>query len=195
MQSIEWLKGPVWTHPVRLIVPEKIENDHVLVFLKGGDVTSALPALSDELVQGALKTKSIVAEIFALPNQPCILADDLERREDALVAMSWKCLFRLGNKNYPLHKPMAEAVSALLTGLQGYLGERAKNFILTGESKRGWITYLVAAEDKRVKAIIPVVADFLNIKENFTHHFQSLRCWSPAIQDYLDLGLDNRMFA
>ncbi len=194
VQSIQWLKAPAWTHPVRLIIPEKVETENVLVFLKGGDTTGPLPALSPELLKGALKTNTIVAEIFAIPNQPCVFENGEEKRNDALVAYTWKCFLDDGDKEYPLHQPMAQAIKTVLTALQDYLKEKAKGFVLTGESKRGWVSYLAAVDDARVKAIIPVVADFLNIKENFTHHFRSLTCWSPAIKDYLDLGLDDKMF-
>lgn len=194
VQSIQWLKYPVWTHPVRLTIPETVETENVLVFLKGGDTTTLLPETTPDLIEGALKTKAIVAEIFAIPNQPCVFNEGNEKRDDELVAYSWKCFLDTGDEDYPLHQPMAEAVKTVISAIQDYLKNKPKGYVLTGESKRGWVSYLAAAEDKRVKAIIPVVADFLNIKENFTHHFQSLKSWSPAIKDYLDLGLDDRMF-
>lgn len=194
VRSVQWLNHPEWKHPVRIFIPENVETENVLVFLKGGDTNAPLPEVSPQLIEGALKTKAIVAEVFAIPNQPCAFEGTEEKREDALVAYSWKCFLDKGEEGYPLHQKMAEAVQVVLTALQDYLKGKAKGFVLTGESKRGWISYLAAANDSRVKAIIPVVADFLNIKENFTHHFNSLNSWSPAIQDYLDLGLDSRMF-
>ena len=51
---------------------------------------------------------------------------------------------------------------------------QVKEFVITGASKRGWATWTTAAVDNRVKAIMPMVIDLLNIKPSFEHHWGGL---------------------
>ncbi|MCC6145631.1 MAG: hypothetical protein IT368_17630, partial [Candidatus Hydrogenedentes bacterium] len=51
-------------------------------------------------------------------------------------------------------------------------------------SKRGWTTWLTAASDPRVRAIIPIVIDVLNMDEQVAHHRKVYGYWSPAIYEY-----------
>jgi PhoPQ-activated pathogenicity-related protein len=50
---------------------------------------------------------------------------------------------------------------------------------VAGASKRGWTTWLTPAVDKRVRAIVPIVLDILNIVPNINHHWQAYgsACW------------------
>ena len=46
-------------------------------------------------------------------------------------------------------------------------------FVVAGASKRGWTTWSVAAVDKRVVAIVPIVIDMLNVVPSFKHHYRA----------------------
>src|SRR5947208_15154107 len=63
------------------------------------------------------------------------------------------------------------------------------DLLLTGGSKRGWTTYLVAAVDPRVVAMGPLSIDIPNFAQNTRHHFEAYGFYSPAVQDYVDFDL------
>lgn len=57
---------------------------------------------------------------------------------------------------------MVQSVVAAMDAVQSYTSSRGReigSFVVTGASKRGWTTWLTAAIDERVKAIIPMVYD------------------------------------
>jgi PhoPQ-activated pathogenicity-related protein len=47
----------------------------------------------------------------------------------------------------------------------------------------------VAAVDKRVVAVVPVVIDLLNVEGSFEHHYRSYGFWAPAIAAYQASGI------
>ena len=100
-----------------------------------------------------------------------------------------------GDNAWPLHAPMAKAISSAITAIESFLKDKVaiKGFVVSGESKFGWASWLAAERDTRIKAIVPVVSDFLNIPKNFMHHLASLGSWSPVIQDYLDHGFSEKV--
>jgi PhoPQ-activated pathogenicity-related protein len=63
------------------------------------------------------------------------------------------------------------------------------NFMMSGESKRGWTTWLTGAVDDRVIAIAPAILSCLNLHENFHHYWKSLGGWSFAMFDYWSHGI------
>lgn len=69
------------------------------------------------------------------------------------------------------------------------LGLTPTHHIVSGASKRGWVTWIVGAVDPRVLAIMPVVMDELNFMENIMHHWRSYGGWSFAFEDYWKLNL------
>jgi PhoPQ-activated pathogenicity-related protein len=62
-------------------------------------------------------------------------------------------------------------------------------FVVAGASKRGWTTWTTAIVDSRVVAIVPIVIDLLNVEPSFAHHWRVYGAWSPAIQDYVEMGI------
>ena len=71
-------------------------------------------------------------------------------------------------------------------------GLKPDGFFVTGASKRGWTTWLIAAVDSRVKAICPIVIDVLNMKAQTPHHWASYGFWAPALKDYVANGIDKK---
>src|SRR2546430_657604 len=68
-----------------------------------------------------------------------------------------------------------------------------KRFIVTGASKRGWTTWLTATVDARVKAIIPMVYDNLDLQAQMPHQLQTWGQYSEQIQDYTRRGIQAKM--
>lgn len=77
----------------------------------------------------------------------------------------------------------------------GKLREPTKidGFVAAGASKRGWTTWLTAAVDKRVTAIVPIVIDMLNTQESFRHHRAVYGFYTPAVKDYEKMGIFARI--
>ncbi len=78
------------------------------------------------------------------------------------------------------------------------IGRNIENFLVLGGSKRGWTTWLTAAVDKRVKAIIPASIDMLNLSRQFIHQWESygadkLHDEKSALKDYMAFDLPCRV--
>ncbi|RNA17701.1 autocrine proliferation repressor A-like [Brachionus plicatilis] len=74
------------------------------------------------------------------------------------------------NPSILAHLPMTNAVIRAMDTIEDFALKNSlakiKKFILAGESKRGWITWLSTAVDpKRVYSAVPVVLDFLDINK------------------------------
>src|SRR5205085_4703277 len=62
---------------------------------------------------------------------------------------------------------------------------KVRDFVVSGGSKRGWTTWLVAAVDRRVRAIMPVVIDALNSEPITRHQYEAYGFFSQALEDYV----------
>ena len=62
-------------------------------------------------------------------------------------------------------------------------------FILCGISKRGWVSYLTAAKDNRVKGIIPGSFDTVNFEKTIPHQIDMWGEYSLDLGDYSKNGL------
>ena len=67
------------------------------------------------------------------------------------------------------------------------------DFVVAGGSKRGWTTWMTAAVDPRVVAIIPIVIDVLNVDVSMRHHYAAYGFWAPAVGDYVNHKIQQRM--
>ncbi len=128
-----------------------------------------------------------------VPNQSLYFKDDPSpfhrqngRSEDEIIAYSMREYVDGGgtDQTWPLLLPMTKAAvkamdatqsfinSRSATGAFGVLNAQIQDFMVLGGSKRGWTTWLTAAADDRVKAIMPMVYDNLNTGPQFEHHFE-----------------------
>lgn len=202
MTSQKWLTEaevdrPLWKHHLVVIRPDVVEHDTALLFIGGGSYKSDVPSgASDELAQMAVNSKSVIAELKQVPNQPLIFADDPgnERTEDAMIAYTWDKFLRTGDEKWPARLPMTKSAKAALDTMQdlfakeGFAEGGLDHFVVAGGSKRGWTTWTLGAVDTRVVAIAPIVIDMLNLVPSFQHHWEVYGFWAPAVGDYVEMG-------
>jgi PhoPQ-activated pathogenicity-related protein len=202
MISQSWLttnevNRTLWQHWLTLVVPDKIDSSTALLFIGGGANRTNVPSKSeDNLILVARTTKTIVAELRNVPNQPLIFAGETKgRSEDSLIAYTWDKFLRTGDENWPARLPMTKAavramdtITAFCAGPEG--GKlTVDKFFVAGGSKRGWTTWTTAAVDNRVIAIAPIVIDLLNIVPSFVHHYEAYGFYAPAVGDYVRMRI------
>jgi PhoPQ-activated pathogenicity-related protein len=197
MTSQAWLTTnevdrPLWKHWLTIVRPDVLASTKALLFITGGANDGAPPKSADaNLVRIARATKSVVAELKMVPNQPLVFAGETEgRKEDALIAYTWDKFLRTGDPKWPARLPMTKSAVRAMDAVTGFCaspdgGEvTVDGFVVAGGSKRGWTTWTTAAVDKRVVAIIPIVIDVLNIEPSMLHHYAAYGFWAPSIGDY-----------
>ena len=202
MQSQKWLtkdqvNRTTWEHDLTVIVPAKVASSVSLLMIGGGANGKAIPDHADKrLVQIALATKSVVTELKHVPNQPLVFADDPKKEpkaEDEIIAFSWRKYLEGGDVSWLAQLPMTKSAVRAMDVVTKVCKENASldvnQFVVTGGSKRGWTTWLTAAVDKRVKAIVPLVIDTLNVRPAFNNHYQAYGFFAPAVEDYVLEGI------
>jgi len=201
---------PVWHHWLELYVPFGLDaqvadlNPSALLFVRGGSNTSGVPSGVDNTMAFiATSTQSVVAVLRIVPNEPVTFSDEtVSREEDEIIAYTFdKFLENIGqpgNDTWPLLLPMTKSAVRAMDTIQSFVPlldpeQSINDFVVSGESKRGWTTWLTAAADDRVRAIIPGVYDNLNVGEQMVNHFASLGEFSEAIRDYNDMQIFQRI--
>lgn len=183
---------PEWTHMMQIVRPEHVVHDTALLLIGGGTHKAEAPGrLANHLEMMARATGSVVVLVPNVPNQPIVLNGDGRRRyEDDLLAETWTTAGKSRDQSWIIHLAMVESAVAAMDAAQAFLASdeggdiTIKNFVVTGASKRGWTTWLTAAVDDRVEAIIPMVIDTLNLPATMRHHWGAYGFWAPAIGDY-----------
>jgi PhoPQ-activated pathogenicity-related protein len=192
----------LWRHWLTIVVPKTVSHDTALLYITGGNNGGSAPSSApSEVVSIATNTQSVAAQLRMVPNQPLTFPDGGgPRDEDEIIAYTFDKYLTTEDANWPLLLPMAKSAVRAMDTIQAYLAEprggsiEINHFAVTGASKRGWTTWLTAAVDPRVTAIIPMVIDVLNIGEQMTHHFAAYGYYSDAIHDYVDLDVISRMY-
>ena len=159
----------------------------MFLWVTGGAATPEAISLGLEL---ARKSKAPVAFLYDIPNQP-LLEGNL--REDDLIAETFVRYLKSGDESWPLLLPMVKAVVKAMDVLQAFGKKEWRmpidKFIVAGASKRGWTTWLTAAVDKRVGAIVPVVIDVLNMRAQMSRQVQAFGTYSARLGPYSSRGL------
>ena len=192
-----------WWHWITIIVPNNVLETEALLIIGGGSSKDQEPKKASELlINAALETKSIVAEISNIPFQPLNYTNDSkhDRYEDDLIAYGWRKFLEGGAKNNDVtwlaRLPMTRAVVKGMDVIQKIASDININideFVVAGASKRGWATWTTAVVDDRVIAIVPIVIDLLNVVPSFDHHWRCYGEWSAAIDDYVNEGITEWM--
>jgi PhoPQ-activated pathogenicity-related protein len=201
MQSQAWNPGgevlnrTIWEHGIALLVPRFTATDRSLLLIAGGSNDDEL--IGDDEVEVAarvaLLTGSVAAVVFQEPNQPLQFQDEpFDHKEDKLVAYSWDKAMNTGDYSWPVYLPMVKSAVRAMDTVQALLPQISQ-FVVTGFSKRGAATWLTAAVDPRVKAIAPGVFDVLNFSRQAEHHVKVYGCFAPALKDYDDYQIFQRI--
>jgi len=205
MTSQSWRQAgevdrPVWQHWLVIVKPDKAKSNKALLFVGGGRNGRQAPRSADErTTQIALATNSVVAQLGMIPNQPLVFHNDGNpRSEDDLIGYAWDQFMKTADPLWLPRLPMVKSVVRAMDTIQALLGSdergqhRIDSFVVAGGSKRGWTTWMTAAVDPRVCAIVPIVIDVLNVKRSMAHHYAAYGFWAPAIDDYVQHKITHR---
>ena len=196
--SFEEVDRPVWKHWLTIVIPDTVRHDASFLYITGGNNTDPAPTkVIGRFIKMAVETRSVVAQLEGVPNQPLIFADRPGEPlvEDAIIAHQQVRFTKSRKAEQLVRLPMVKSGVAAMTAIQEFLrtdegGKLTVNrFVLSGGSKRGWTTWLVGALDKRVAAIMPIVINVLDPDATTRHHWQAMGYFSPALKDYVDHGL------
>lgn len=205
MTSQTWLttdeaEDPTWWHWLTIVVPDEVTSNTGLLVIGGGSRNSEAPDEPNPvLVQSALTTGTVTADLHNVPNQPMsFVGDDYGPRvEDELIAYGWRQYLEGGAKEadarWLARLPMTKAAVRAMDTITAYLAENGlasvEHYVVAGGSKRGWTTWTTAAVDDRVIAIVPIVIDMLNVVPSFEHHWKAYGFWAPAVGNYVEEGI------
>ncbi len=208
----------VWEHNITVIEPVNIRENTAMLFISGGRTGSEIN-LTEALIlaEFAKQSRSMVALIAAVPNQPLYFSDETRgRSEDAIIAYSYDRYmtgYAAGEPDmtWPALLPMTRAAVRALDTLQDFMANKPgavrniDSFVVAGASKRGWTTWLTAAADPRVSAVIPIVIDVLNMDKQMEHHRKAYASYEPfsdkdrifggystSIKDYVEMEIFSR---
>ena len=195
LTSQKWRKY-AWRHQLTVFIPQNRLYDGALLFITGGSDKDEQPNWSKKddlwkpLADMAETNKAVVALIKQVPNQP--LYGDLT--EDALISYTLHQFKQDKDYSWPLLFPMVKSAVRSMDAVQEFTKQKVKfevkNFVISGASKRGWTTWLSSAiDDKRVKAIGPMVIDMLNMPATLSYQKTTYGEYSIEIEDYVKLGI------
>lgn len=201
---------PLWTHWLTIGVPHQLKSKTPILIIAGGRRREEPRDPPAEMVLLARSSGAVVCALDNVPNQPLRFeGEDTDRFEDNLLARSWVLAMRDDDSRWIGRFPMVKAVKRAMDASEEFLagrdlsfstlkgqslstGLKPDGFFVTGASKRGWTTWLIAAVDPRVKAIAPIVIDMLNMRAHTPHHFAAYGFWAPALKDYVANGIDKK---
>ena len=187
----------LWKHWMIVAKPHRLKHDTGLILITGGSNGGDPPTKGDDIMaQIAAKTGSVVTVLKMVPNEPLqFVGEKRTRTEDSLIAYTWDKYLRTGDDRWPARLPMTKAVARAMDTVTDFLAKPeggevvVDKFVAAGGSKRGWTTWSIAAVDKRIVAIVPIVIDMLNVIPSFKHHYRAYGFYAPAVGDYVEMGI------
>jgi PhoPQ-activated pathogenicity-related protein len=197
LTSQTW-RGAAWKHQLVLIKPSRIDDrSRGLLIVGGGRWRDSLDDGSspEELQDGAdtfvaiaRRLRTVVAVLGQVPVQPLI-----DRLEDELIAYTFDRYLNTGDPEWPLLLPMVKAAVRAMDASSAAAAAEWRTplsaFTVLGGSKRGWTTWLTAAVDSRVTALVPAVIDALDMERHFPHQIDTWGAPSEKISPYTALDL------
>jgi PhoPQ-activated pathogenicity-related protein len=179
-------QGKKWTHRLQILQPTKLRHPGAAIL----NISFGSGSLPETFVGKALAdaTGAVVVNVFDVPNQPLF-----DRTEDDLIAYSFGKYIETGDASWPLLFPMTKAVVKTMDALGEWSKKEGQpeinKFIVSGGSKRGWTTDLVAAVDERVIGAIPIVYNNLNLVAQIDHQREVWKEISSQMEPYAKAGL------
>ncbi|XP_060091305.1 autocrine proliferation repressor protein A-like [Heteronotia binoei] len=212
MTSQKWLDEtevdkPVWSHELTIINPRRLKTGKSCLLI----VTSGKTA-SETILHGlryaklavlTSRAKSVVAVLHPVPIHPLTFYNHPLGRKNItgydIMAYSWWRF--ISNSSVPpewlVQFPMVKAAVRAMDTITDYMMKTVQKnitkFTLTGVGMNGWTTWLTAAVDQRVAAIVPIAMDFLNFTENFQHQYRAYCGWSYGLKPFYDLNITQKL--
>jgi len=137
-----------------------------------------------------------------VPNGRLVFHNDWapERTSDQMVSWTWRQFLKNPEKPellcwFPMTKATLRAMDMTEEVVKERLGNTITSWSVSGGSKRGWTTWLVAAVDpERVKFQAPIVCDFLNFSKTIHRWLRNLGgiqiaqigYWLDQVHEYID---------
>ncbi|RME04882.1 MAG: hypothetical protein D6805_01415 [Planctomycetota bacterium] len=181
LTSQKW-HGILWQHDLSLYLPKNIPLHHSLPILNVGGKFK--PKWMMFALMLAKKIHSPTAILHGIPNQPLLGG----KKEDALIAETFVRYLQTKDPTWPLLFPMVKSVVKCMDALQELarkeFNQNIRRFIVLGSSKRGWTSWLSAAVDPRIHAIIPMVIDTLNMHKQIQQQYRYYHRPSEKLKDY-----------
>jgi PhoPQ-activated pathogenicity-related protein len=203
LTSQSW-RGITWRHQLFVIWPGSMPEDagHAFLHIDGGRWDERLTDLdhAPDLPRQA-PLFALIAELLAtplaivrqVPFQP--LFDGLT--EDRLVSYTFQEFLRTGEADWPLLLPMVKSAVRAMDAVTELARDQEElelgGFTVSGGSKRGWTTWLTAAVDPRVQAIVPMSIDVLDMEAHLEHQIAVWGEYSEQIRDYIDRGIHEEL--
>lgn len=196
-RSPEEVDRTVWEHYLVVVKPVTTTTDKALLIVAGGGNDRPVPEDANPLMKTiAQSTGSVVAELRMVPNQPLVFrGDGVPRIEDNLIGYGWAQFLETGDATWLPRLPMVKSVAAAMDCLQQWSaeeGSKLEKFVVAGASKRGWTTWMIAAVDPRVVAVVPIVIDVLNLRKSMQHHAGAYGFWATAVGNYFKHNIFQR---
>lgn len=202
IENYQDIPSIIWRHKLVFYIPKQISYDKALLYVNGGKVVDEkgqqIFSQSKESIDFAgiaIKSNIPVIELQDVPNQYLFFNNE-PIKEDEILAYTYKKVIENPEENAYLagHLPMAKAAVKAMDAVQEILQTennlRISGFVLSGASKRGWAVWLATLQDKRVKAIVPIVVDILNTRNSILHICRSYCGVCPlALKDYERHGI------
>jgi PhoPQ-activated pathogenicity-related protein len=199
-----WLDDcALWQHELVIYAPDLItlgqaggtESTAVLI-IGGGNNQGSLSTSGDEFIGPfSFLANTIVVELRQVPNQPYYFDAEpgRSRSEDELLGFSLDQYFATQDPGWPALPAMAKSAVKAMDAAQAFIQNEydfaIDDFVVAGGSKRGWTTWLTAAVDDRVKAIMPASIEIHDIVSQMRHHHAGYGFFAPATVDYVEANL------
>jgi PhoPQ-activated pathogenicity-related protein len=185
---------PVWQHWLTITKPDKVTSDTALLRIGGGRNGGAAPRTAPgDAINWARRSGTVVVSLGQVPNQPLVFnKDGKDRVEDDLLAYCQIKFMETGDATWVARLPMVKSAVKAMDAATEFLASAEggkiaiKTFVVAGGSKRGWTTWLTGAVNPRVKAIIPIVIDVVNVRPSMMNHYAAYGFWAPAIGNYAE---------
>jgi PhoPQ-activated pathogenicity-related protein len=200
LTSQTW-RGVPWKHQLFVFRPKRVDSNarQALLYIDGGrwnpDYVSGrgdLPREARVFARLAAAIHAPVAVVRQVPFQPLF-----DLREDALIAYTFDRYLQTGDAEWPLLLPMVKsavrAMDTVQTVAERQWNLKIERFTVTGASKRGWTSWLTAANDPRVASVAPMVIDMLNLPEQIRLQRDTFGGLSEQVQDYERIDLPKRL--